>query len=530
MTRKVGVGLLALLLIAGGVAFALARKRTPAVRQVRATPADASGSLTIAYPQEPVSFDPYSFDGRSDATLDILRPVLPTLLDVDPKLRYVAGLAQVPRPSQDKRKTPSVTYRLDAKAVWSDGKPITAEDIVFTWNTVKGRKTRLGHAAVYSEVQNVVAVGTHTVRIEFSRLPSAWRDLFSSGDFILPKHLLEGQDIESALRSPPTFSGGPYLVKQWIRGKEVDLVRNPKWWKHSPVFQDVRIEFVDNIDTAIFLLQHRTVAVMVSGTEPNLSNRLARMKGVRFDRAAGSSWWELAFNMKREPGSSQAFREAVSRSIDRQGIVDALIREQGRGLDSLTPQIRDDSFKSFTKDVSAAGDAFKKAGFTKGAGGKFVRKAATSPLLVTTNSSVAGSVVRAIQKGLEDAGLEIDLAQVAPEELYSRWRRESAFDMALWEHRGSPSVDLRDWFRSDRISPQGMDLTGFASDDIDARLDAAASSEGSVKAVAKSIAAYIPVLPMFESDWFIGFDHGVVGPTANATVDGPFWNLWAWRR
>jgi peptide/nickel transport system substrate-binding protein len=121
-----------------------------------------------------------------------------------------------------------VTFRLDPAAKFSDGKPVTAEDIIFSWQLLRD-KGRPNHRTYYAKVAKAEAIGEQAVRF----------DLFGSDDRelalilglmpVLAKHAVKPETFEETSFQAP-LGTGPYVVGEVDPGKSVTLKRNPDYW------------------------------------------------------------------------------------------------------------------------------------------------------------------------------------------------------------------------------------------------------------------------------------------------------------
>ena len=135
------------------------------------------------------------------------------------------------------RKPPfTLTYRIQPRASWSDGVPVTAGDFVFTLRAMIAGKDELDPVSreVVEQVRSVSAVGKRTVRVVLRGRHAAWRTLFGN---VLPRHALAGEKLADiwtdGIVNPKTgrpIGSGPFLVERWERGEQLTLVRNPRYW------------------------------------------------------------------------------------------------------------------------------------------------------------------------------------------------------------------------------------------------------------------------------------------------------------
>ncbi|HEU5447657.1 MAG TPA: ABC transporter substrate-binding protein, partial [Acidimicrobiia bacterium] len=142
--------------------------------------AQAEGTIRLGVPEEPASLDPFDPKSRTAAGLAVLGAVLPQLFRVDPSGRAVGWLvddASVQAASDGS----SATFSLRSGARWSDGAPITVDDVRFTLEAIRGRAWP-GPRAGYDRLSAVDGQGS-SVTLRFDGPFPGWRRLFSGADF-----------------------------------------------------------------------------------------------------------------------------------------------------------------------------------------------------------------------------------------------------------------------------------------------------------------------------------------------------------
>ena len=124
-----------------------------------------------------------------------------------------------------------VVFNLRKEARWSDGKPVTADDVVWSFNTLV-TKGYPSYRSYYAGVKEVVAESPTRVRFTFKTTgATASRELpLILGQLpILPKHAWEGKDFDKSTSDMPIGSG-PYKVKTFDSGKRISFERDKTWW------------------------------------------------------------------------------------------------------------------------------------------------------------------------------------------------------------------------------------------------------------------------------------------------------------
>ena len=141
-----------------------------------------------------------------------------------------------------------VTFHLDSKARFSDGQPVRAEDVLFSWALLRDHG-RPNHRQYYSKVAKAEALDPLTVRFDFGGVPDRELPLILGLMPILPKHAVDVATFEETSMTPPIGSG-PYRVTEVRPGASVTFTRNPDYWgRDLPVnrglwnFDEIRLDF-----------------------------------------------------------------------------------------------------------------------------------------------------------------------------------------------------------------------------------------------------------------------------------------------
>src|SRR3954452_17754365 len=124
-----------------------------------------------------------------------------------------------------------VTFHLDPRARFSDGKPVTSDDVLFSWALLRD-KGRPNHRQYYSKIAKAEAVDRRTVRFDFGGAPDRELPLILGLMPVLPRHAVDVATFEETTMVGPIGSG-PYRVAAVKPGASVTLTRNPDYWGHD---------------------------------------------------------------------------------------------------------------------------------------------------------------------------------------------------------------------------------------------------------------------------------------------------------
>lgn len=307
------------------------------VDPVASPDAVVGGSLTRYAGQYPPSFNYYLANNTFSAELFSL--MYETLLDMDAfTLAYTPGLASHWSLSEDKR---TFTFTLDPRAVWSDGTPVTAGDVRWTYDAVMDPRHTTGPHKVDLERFDPPVVQDERT-IVFTAKSVHWQNLGSVGGFhILPRHAYEGKDFNKLNFEFPVVSG-PYRLGNVREGIAVDVERRADWWRradprtrHTYNFQTLGFRFYAERENAFESFQQglidiypvHTARLWVSETrgERYLNNWIIKQT-VQNHQPVG--FQGFAMNMRRPPFDDLRVRQALAHLLNRERMNRTLMYNQ----------------------------------------------------------------------------------------------------------------------------------------------------------------------------------------------------------
>ena len=206
--------------------------------------ARSGGQLSIFAGQNPKSLN-YYLDNNS-FTSEFFSAIFETLIDMNPMtLKYEPKLAKKWTISENKK---IFTFYLNPKARWSDGHPITAHDVKWTYDAIINPKNMTGVHKLSLERFTTPKI-LDKLTIQFTAKEVHWVNLGAVGGFqILPKHVFEKKDFNQINFTFPVVSGS-YQPDQIVEGRYVSLKRRQDWWARD----DIRYRGMGNFDILKFV-------------------------------------------------------------------------------------------------------------------------------------------------------------------------------------------------------------------------------------------------------------------------------------
>jgi peptide/nickel transport system substrate-binding protein len=219
------------------------------------------------------------------------------------------------------------TFQIRHNAKWSDGVPLTAKDVAFTYNYII--KNNMETLTAYTRlIKEAVAVDDYTVKMICSK-PKP--DMIRSWVPILPEHIWSKVDPKQAAdgkytNNPPYVGSGPFKAMEWKKTQDVYLVRNPTWWGPKPKIDAIYFLAYTNSDTLLQDLRAGTVDAAVDLTTTQMK-QLASEPGITARAVKIDGFNDIGFNCYNGPSHGNPvlrdwkFRNALNWAIDRQKIV-----------------------------------------------------------------------------------------------------------------------------------------------------------------------------------------------------------------
>ncbi|MCV7355981.1 ABC transporter family substrate-binding protein [Mycolicibacterium fluoranthenivorans] len=295
------------------------------------------GNLRLALPSMRANFNPLTIDGN-DETQTIHRATLPRAFTIAPDGSATVNPDYFTSVELTSENPQVVTYTINPKAVWSDGTPITWEDLASQIQATNGKDKRylIPSSAGSDRVASVTrGVDDRQAVITFAQHYTEWKGMFAGNSMLQPKKMTENPEVfNKGQLNGPGPSAGPFIISNVDRtAQRITLTRNPKWWGATPRLDSITYLVLDDA-ARVPALQNNTIDATGIASLDELQI-VRNTPGIAVRRAPTPQWYHFTFN--GAPGSilaDPALRVAVAKGIDRQAI--ANISQRGL-VDNPTP-------------------------------------------------------------------------------------------------------------------------------------------------------------------------------------------------
>ncbi|MDV3124637.1 ABC transporter family substrate-binding protein [Mycobacterium sp. 21AC1] len=438
------------------------------------------GNLRLALTEFPSNFNPLHLDGNTGDVGSLSKPTLPRAFTIAPDGTTTVNTDYFTSVELTSTNPQVVTYTINPKAVWSDGTPITWEDIKSQIDATRGTDPVFIIAAPNGSerVASVTkGVDDRQAVMTFAKPYADWQGMFAGNGRLLPKSMTATPEaFNKAQLGAPGPSAGPFIVSNIDRGAQrITLTRNPKWWGTPALLDSITYLVLDDA-ARIPALQNNTIDATgaISLDELTIARNTA---GVSIRRAPSPSWYHFTFN--GAPGSilsDKALRLAVAKGIDRQAIVNITQRGLTDNPTPLNNHIYVAGQKGY-QDNSAvvAFDPEKAKAELDGLGWKLngqFREKDGKPLVIRDVLYDAGStrqVAQIAQNTLAQIGVKLEIDAKPGTGFFTNYVSKGDFDIAQFAFLGDafPLGSLTQIYTQDGASNFGR----IGSPEIDTKIE-----------------------------------------------------------
>ncbi len=311
------------------------------------------GRLVIGLKSSPTNLDPRV--GNDNASGRINDLCCSGLIKVTPELDYAPDIAERWETPDDK----TIIFHLNPNAKFQDGRPLTAQDVKWTYDSLMADGFISSKKSGYSVVQGIEAPDPKTVIFHLKEPNGGIFDNLTLG--ILP----QGADA-NAMKTKP-IGAGPYKVVQFKTDESIDLEAFDQWHGGPPKIHKVTVRIIPDLTTMVLELQKGTVNFEV--------NQIPFENVAKFEKGddkhqvvkkPGSVWQYLAFNLHDPILKKVEVRRAIAHAIDRERIVRDLLRGHGVLDDTMFPEghwARATNLPTYPFDPAKAKELLDAAGY-----------------------------------------------------------------------------------------------------------------------------------------------------------------------
>jgi peptide/nickel transport system substrate-binding protein len=411
----------------------------------------------------------------SDADRDLSSLVYAGLMGLSGIGSLVPVLAESYTLSQDSK---TYTFTLRSGAKFTDGTPVTAQDVVFTVRKAQDVALKSPEYANWSGV-NALAVDQHTVRFTLTKPYAPFLGLTTLG--ILPSRLWQSVSNEefpfSNLETNPV-GAGPFKVSDVSRDasglvRSVSLAANPQYVLGRPYLDSIRFDFYSRAEDLATAVRNGAIESAYGiAAKGALTAPYARVFGV---------FWNPSEN---QVYARAEVRKALSLALDRQNIVDTVLGGYATAIMGPVPpgeNVQQVPVPSSENPAAAAARVLQSAGWTYDGSSRLWKNASAKQTLDritlrTSNVPELKNVASAVKADWEKFGIQVDIELYEPGDLSQNVIRPRKYEALLYGMVIGRDQDLYAFWASQERNDPGLNIALYANKTVDALLEHARAS------------------------------------------------------
>lgn len=310
-----------------------------------------------------------------------------------------------------------LTFKLRPGVTWTDGEPITADDVLFTFNAQKTPEIGWQYAESKDKIDHVEVVDPLTVRYHFKEAYST-QLIDANEGVILPKHVWDKIPYKEWRANAAFFdqhlvTSGPFKLENWTPQQRLVLVRNEKYFEPGlPKVDRVVIQIVPDEPNQVALLRAGTVDAIENVPAQNVAE-LEKDPNLELPTHTPRTYFDIIWNTSRPLLAEKEVRQALTMAIDRQAIVDTLL--YGHATVGVSPYpssfwVRKQDLKPWPYDPERARQLLAERGFKDTDGDGILERGGKKfeiELMAPTENLLRRNVVLLVQESLKKVGVAI---------------------------------------------------------------------------------------------------------------------------
>ena len=431
------------------------------------------GSTINAMIGEPSGLIPM-IAGESAASA-IASSIFNSLLKYDRNLELEGELAKSWQISPDHR---TITFYLKPNMKWADGEPLTSADVLFTWTLVTDENTRTPYGADYKLVIRAETPDALTFRVTYQEPYAPALDTWA-GLQILPKHLLEGQDINITPFARNPVGSSYYKLEQWRNGERISLVKNPLSTQGEARIERLVSRFIPDAASQFLELMADNIDSMnlnpiqfarIFPSRPDLAERIGLYKEL------GNNYTYLGFNLRHKPFDDIRVRQAINYAVNKQELIDGVLLGLGEPVSSpYKPGTRwtNPELSPYPYDPQKALALLKEAGFADHDGdGILDRNGKPLAFEILTNQNKQREMTAVlVQRRLKEIGIDVKIRVLEWASFIGRFIKTGEFDAVLLGWSLSLDPDQYGIWHSSQQAPGQFNFIGYNNPQVDKLLE-----------------------------------------------------------
>lgn len=367
----------------------------------------------------------------------------------------------------------AIIFHLKKNVRWHDGYPFSAADVAFTYQKLIDPKVKTPYSGDFERVRSLEVMDDYTLKVVYKEpfVPA----LSSWGMSILPKHILEGQDLNTSSFSRNPVGTGPFKFKRWRSQEKIELVANPDYFQHRPNLDRYIFRVISDESTIFLELQAQ--GVDSAGLSPlqylRQTDTAFFRRYYRKFKLSSFVYTYLAYNLRDEKFTDKRVRQALNYAVDKEELIKMVFLGLGQPITGpFYPEswAYNHNVKPINFDPDKARQLLKEAGWSDADGDGVLEKNGEKfifTLITNQGNEERLKSAQIIQLRLKDVGVVMKIKVVEWSVFLSEYINKRKFEAVLlgWSLPREP--DNYDIWHSSKTREGEFNFIGYRNDEVD---------------------------------------------------------------
>lgn len=365
-----------------------------------------------------------------------------------------------------------IVFNLRKGVLWHDEVEFTADDVIFTYDTVISPKVPTPYSSIYGPVQAVERVDKYTVRVAYKEPFAPALESWSMG--ILPKHILEGKDISSEYSNRNPIGTGPYKLKEWVTGQKIVLEAFDNYFEGRPKVDRFIMRVIP--DPATMFLELKFGGIDFMGLTPPQYKLQANTeffnKYFQKFKYPSFGFTYLGYNLLDPKFADKRIRQALTHAINKKDIIAGVLLGYGTPCTGPFPPeswAYNPDAKDLEYNPQKAVRLFEEAGWRKGQGGLIEKegKPFIFTVLVNQGNEARLKTAQIIKENLKAVGIDMNIKVLEWQAMLHEFIDKKRFEAVIMGWALSRDPDLYDIWHSSKTKEGEFNFISYKNEEVD---------------------------------------------------------------
>lgn len=362
----------------------------------------------------------------------------------------------------------TLIINLKQNVLWHDGQKFSADDVLFTYNTILSPKIFTPIKTTFSKIKSLEKLNNYKLKVTYYTPYFKALHIWMTG--ILPKHILENEkDLMTSSFNKNPIGTGPYTLKTFKPSQDILLERNPQYFDTVPKIQTIRYKFMPDASTRFETLKQKKLDLDAL-TPLQIDRQISKdfTKNFSIYEKPSFSYTYMGFNLKNKKFSNKQIRNAINLAINKKELVDILFFSHGQICNGpFLPGTFafNDTIKS-TYNPKKAKQILKTLGYDNNHKFSFT-------VVTNANNSIRVNAAQIIQYQLKKVGIDMKIKVMEWQAFLNTVVIPKKFEAVILGWGLSLMPDARSIWHSKSYKKGGFNFVGYANKIVDENIQKA---------------------------------------------------------